>query len=178
MADSLKMPDSLARSGVQGNQTICEEIVADTVGAVEIKRGRAGRSEEDATQGIERHPGPIVCGAAGHPRILGPSVIAKFAGRRRESLGVASTDNHKIFVDDGWTGQDNGLGGSGFAAEAFPEVDSAFFCKRRNGFAGGSVQSVEEVHYSNQDSLVLSIGPVGEAAIRLRATNSGVELPK
>src|SRR5437016_13165653 len=76
------MPDSLARPCVQGKQTISEEIVADAIGAVEIKRGGACCGVDNAAPGIERHSGPIVRGPTGLPRILRPSVIAKFTGMR------------------------------------------------------------------------------------------------
>src|SRR5256884_2620637 len=76
------MPDSLARPCVQGKQTISEEIVADAIGAVEIKRGGACWDVDNAAPGIERHSGPIVRGPTGLPRILRPSVIAKFTGMR------------------------------------------------------------------------------------------------
>src|SRR6266481_3100889 len=76
------MPDSLARPRVQGNQTISKEVVADAIGAVEIKRGGACWNIDNAAPGIERHPGPIVRGAAGLPRLFRPSVVAKFTGMR------------------------------------------------------------------------------------------------
>src|SRR5260370_27686055 len=80
VVDALKMPDSFAGLRIQGEQAICEEIVADAIGAVEIKSGGARGSVEDSALGIERHPGPIVGGAAGFPGVLGPSVIAELAG--------------------------------------------------------------------------------------------------
>src|SRR5260370_1884645 len=73
------MPDSLARPRSQGNETIREKTVADAIGAVEIKCGGACWNVDNAALGIERHPSPIVRGAAGLPRILRPRVIAKFA---------------------------------------------------------------------------------------------------
>src|SRR5260370_19191269 len=108
---ALKMPDSLARVGVHGNQTICEEIIANAIGAVEIKCGRACRNVENSALGIESHSSPIVGCATGLPRIFWPRVVAEFtmmrsgvkrpmklavahgvganvAGRRRKSLGV------------------------------------------------------------------------------------------
>src|SRR5258706_10315794 len=123
---ALKMPDSLARVGVQGKQTICEEIIANTIGAVEIKCGRACRNVENSSQGIESHSSPIVGRATGLPRIFWPRVVAEFTGMRngvkrptqlagsgvvsaniawgrRESLGVAATEDHQVLVDDAWT---------------------------------------------------------------------------
>ncbi len=201
MMDTLKMPDSLARLRVQGNQAIGEEIVAQAIGAVEIKCGGACWNIDNPALRVERHPRPIVGGTAGLPRVLGPSVVAKFtgmrdgvkrpaqfaganvvranvAGRRGESLWIAATDNQQILVNNGWTGQDDGLGGGRLTAKIFAKVDATVFCKRRNGFAGDGVQGVEEIHHGNEDALVFAIGPVGEAAIWLRSTDSRVEFPE
>ena len=195
------MPDSPARPCVQGNKTISEEIVADAIGAVEIKRGGACRDIDNAATGIERHSGPIVRGPAGLPRILRPSVIAKFtgtrdgverpaqptgsnvvganvAGRRRESLGVAAAEYYEVLVNDARAGQIYRLRASRFAAQVFAEIDSAAVSKRWNRFAGGGIQGVNEVHHADQNALVFAISPVGEPAIRLRSTNSRVELPQ
>src|SRR5260370_16771401 len=166
-----------------------------------MKCGGARGGVENSALRIKRHSRPIVRGAAGLPCILWPSVRGKFArmrdgvkrtaqlsgsnvvganvaGRRGKSLGIAAADDDQIFVNDGWAGQVNGLSGGGFAAKVFTEVDEAFLCKSRNGFAGGSVQSVEEIHHANQNALVLAVGPVGETAVRLRAANARVELPE
>src|SRR6266436_2236343 len=147
------MPNSLARPCVQGNQTISEEVVADTIGAVEIKRGRTCWDIDNAAPGIECHSGPIVRGPAGLPRILRPSVIAKFtgmrdgverpaqptgssvvganvAGRRRESLRVAAAEYYEVLVNDAWAGQINRLSAGRFAAQVFAEIDSAAVSKR------------------------------------------------
>src|SRR5260370_25883849 len=125
---ALKMPDSLARVGVQGKQTICEEIIANAIGAVEIKCGRACRNVENSSLGIESHSSPIVGRATGLPRIFWPRVVAEFTGMRngvkrptqlagsgvvsaniawgrRESIGVAATEYHQVLVDDAWAGE-------------------------------------------------------------------------
>ena len=121
------MPDSLACLRVQGQQTIREEIVANAIGAVEIKCGGACRCINNSALGIERHPSPIIRGAAGLPCVLWPSVMAEFTGmrdgvkrpaqfaganvvganvtgRRGESLGIASADNQQISVNNRGTG--------------------------------------------------------------------------
>src|SRR5229473_244799 len=195
------MPDSLACLGIQGKQTISEEIVADAIGTVEIKCGGARGSVENSTPGIECHSGPIVRGAAGLPRIFRPSVVAKFtgmrngvkrpaqltgpnvvganvAGRRGESLGVAASEYYQVLVNDAWAGQSHRLRTGRFAAQIFAEVDSAAVSKGWNRFARGGIQGVDEVHYANQNALVIAIGPVSEPAIRLRSTYSGVEFPQ
>jgi len=75
--------------GVQGEQGICEEIVTEAIGTVEIKSGGAGGSVENSALGIERHARPIVGGAAGFPRILRPSVVSEFAGAGNGVKGPA-----------------------------------------------------------------------------------------
>src|SRR5260370_35430459 len=52
VVDALKMPDSFTGLRIQGEQAICEEIVTDTIGAVEIECGGAGRSVENSALGI------------------------------------------------------------------------------------------------------------------------------
>src|ERR1700694_2017132 len=195
------MPDPLARPCVQGNQTISEEIVADAIGAVEIKRGGACWDIDNAPPGIERHPSPIVRGAAGLPSILRPSVIPKFtgmrdgverpaqltgsnvvganvAGRRRKSLGVAAAEYYEVLVNDAWAGQIYGLRAGRFPAKIFAEIDSATVSKGWNRFAGSGIQGVDEIHHADQDALVFSVSPVSEPAIRLRSAYSRVELPQ
>src|SRR6266446_1639328 len=195
------MPDSLAGPRVQGEQTICEEIVADAIGAVEIKSSGARGSVENSALGIERHASPIVGGAASLPGIFWPRVVAEFTGTRNsvkrpaqfagsnivsanvagrcgKSLGVASTENHQVLVNDARAGEIDRLRSGRLAAQIFTEVDAASVSKRGNRFAGGGVQSVDEVHHANENALVFAIGPVCEPAIRLDATNSGVKLPK
>ena len=156
------MPDSFARLSIQSNQAICEEIVADAVAAVEIKCGGARWDIDNSALGIERHTGPIVRCAAGLPGVSGPSAIPKLPGMRNgvkrpaqlagsdvesanvargrgKSLGVTSSNDQQIFVNDGWTGEHNGLGGGRFTTKIFAEVNAAIFCKRWNRLAGRGV---------------------------------------
>src|SRR5260370_41557914 len=101
-------------------------MVADAIGAVEIKCGGACWNVDNSGPGIERHPSPTVRGAAGLPGILRPSVIAKFtgmrdsmkrpaqlagsnvlganvAGRRGERLGGAAPEYHQDLVKHAFT---------------------------------------------------------------------------
>src|SRR5437016_819067 len=195
------MPDSLARLRVQGKKAICKEIVADAIGAVEIKRGGACWNVDNSAPGIERHPGPIVRGAAGLPRILWPSVVAEFtgmrdgvkrptqltgsnviganvAGRCRESLGIAAAKYHQVPVNDTRAGQIYRLRAGRFAAKIFAEVDSADVSKGGNRIASRGVQRVYKVHHTDQNALVSPISPISEPAIRLRSTYSRVEPPQ
>src|SRR5260370_34011328 len=89
-------------------------------------------------------------------QISGANVVgANVAERRGESLGVPSADYHKVFVNDGRTGQVDGLSGGRFAAQIFAEVDANFLRKRQNGFARGGVQSVKKIRHATQNALVL-----------------------
>src|SRR5437016_14040714 len=76
------MPDSLAGFGVQSDQTIREEIVANAVHAVEIKSGGAGRSIDNSSLGIESHACPVVRGTGGFPSLCRPGLVSNFAGMR------------------------------------------------------------------------------------------------
>ena len=64
VAHALKMPDSFSGGGVEGDEAVGKQIIADAVGAVEVEGGGAGRDIDDAASGIERHSRPVVGGAA------------------------------------------------------------------------------------------------------------------
>src|SRR5438445_12929371 len=76
------MPNSLSRLRVQGNQTIREEVIADSVRAVEIEYGRTGRNINDSPLRIKRHAGPIVGRASGCPCVFGPGIVTNFSRPR------------------------------------------------------------------------------------------------
>ena len=202
VVDALKMPEALAGFGVQGDEAVGKEIVADTICAVKIEGSGACGDVDDAAVGVDGHAGPVVGGAGVFPGVLGPGVVSKFAGlrngaegpaefagarvksadvawRRWERLGVAAADDEEIVVDDRRAGErDEGLGV--VAAEIFAEIDAAVLAECLDGFAGGSVQRVNEVHYADEDSLAggVGVGPEGEAAVRLRAVDDGIEFPE
>ncbi len=112
-------------------------------------------------------------------QLAGSNIVgANVAGRRRESFGVASTEDHQVLVNDAGAGEIHRLGSSRRTAEIFTQVDAACISKRRDRFARGGVQSVDEVHDADEDAPVFAVGPVGQTAIRLCAANSGVELPQ
>ena len=47
VVDGLEVPEPLARSRVEREQAVAEQVVAGAIAAVEIVRGRAGRHEDD-----------------------------------------------------------------------------------------------------------------------------------
>src|SRR5579863_8717607 len=82
MMYALKMPDAFAGFGVECDQTICEEIVADAVCAIEIKDCGPCGYVQDAAFDIKRHASPVVRCAGIRPSFFRPRVVAEFAGMR------------------------------------------------------------------------------------------------
>src|SRR5207244_574358 len=76
----LKVPDAFAGGGVERDQGVGEEIVADAVGAVEIEGGGSGGDVDDAAGSVNGHASPVVGGAARLPGIFRPGVIAELTG--------------------------------------------------------------------------------------------------
>src|SRR6266478_3363988 len=79
MPDALEVPYSLAGFCVQRNQAVSEQIVADAIRAIKIKRSRSGRDEDDAALFIDSHPSPIIRRAAGFSSAGWPGVMTEFA---------------------------------------------------------------------------------------------------
>src|SRR5213592_810201 len=133
-----------------------------------------------ASWGQVRYPNSPVRNGVKRPAQLATSNVegTNVTRGRGESLGIAAADDHQIFVNDRWAGQGNRLSGGRFAAKIFAEVDAAFFRKRWDRPASRDVQSVEEIHHAHKNALVVAVGPIGQTAIWLRASNSRVELPK
>src|SRR6266446_980196 len=201
VVDPLKMPDALARLRIQGNQAICEKIVTDAIGAIEIKCRRARGYIDNSALRIERHSGPIVRSAAGLPRIAGPGVIAKFtrvrdgvkrpaqlAGpnvvganitrRGGKSLRVSSANDHQFLVNDARAAQNDRLGSGRASAQILPEVDSPLSSETWDWFARGRIQGIKKIHHTHENSFVLAIGPVREPAIGLCSSYPRVEFPQ
>src|SRR5271166_6839567 len=76
------MPDALARLGVQRDETVGEQIIADSISPIEIKRRRTRGNIDNSSLRIDGHPSPVIRGAAGLPRVLRPGVFAEVAGMR------------------------------------------------------------------------------------------------
>ena len=68
---SLEVPQELAGVGVDGEQRVGVEVVADAVAAVEVHHSGARGRVDDAALLVERHAGPVIGGAGGLPRIGG-----------------------------------------------------------------------------------------------------------
>src|SRR5690606_4264016 len=76
----LVVPQALAAARVKGDDAVAEQVGAAAPGAVEVRRGRTGGDIHHAALFIHAHAGPGVGSAEGFPGILGPGVVACFAG--------------------------------------------------------------------------------------------------
>jgi len=70
----LEMPDPFTGLGIQSKHAICEEIVSQAIGAIEIACSRTGRGVHNSALLVHRHARPIIRRAAVGPGILRPSV--------------------------------------------------------------------------------------------------------
>src|SRR6266446_8450681 len=182
MLDALEVPYPLSSFCVHRNEAVSEQIVTNAIRAIKIKCSRSGRDEDDAALLIDGHSSPIVRRAAGFSRAGWPGVITKFAvvrngvkrptkfagtrivgahvtGRSRQSFGIASSHDDQVLVHNPRAGQGDRLL-LGVAPQVFAKIDSSILAKGRNGLAGGSVQRVNEIHDSGEDSFVFSAGPI------------------
>src|SRR5215470_13438532 len=75
----LEVPHAPAGRRIESEQTVGEQVVAGTVGAVEIADRRPRRDVNDAALLIEREAAPAVGGAGILPAIGGPIVVAELA---------------------------------------------------------------------------------------------------
>ena len=123
VAHELEVPDELSRVGVEREQRVRVEVVANAVGAVEIGRRRSRRHVDDAARLVERHARPAVGAAVLAPRVLRPRLVAglawmrngvkaplqragacvvgaDIARRRGQSFGHAPAEDQQVFVDD------------------------------------------------------------------------------
>src|ERR1700682_4680473 len=106
--------------------------------------------------------------------------------RRWSSTHPSAKCRSQLHRDAGWYGTTSAAYRFGprwrdcgrFPPKIVAEIDSAAISKGWNQVAGGGIQGVDEIHHSDQDALVFAISPVSEPAIRLRSTNSRVELPQ
>ena len=188
---ALEVPEHPAGGGIESEQGIGKEIVAEARAAEEVGDGGAGGDEDDSAVFIERHAAPVVGGAGGLPGVLWPAFVAGFAGVgdgsetpaegsgtdiegadvagwRGRRLGVAAADDDEVFEDDAGAGEDDGLLFE-VTAEPFAEVDAAVFAEARDGPAGGGIEGVEEVHDAGEQAAIAAVGPEGEAACGLLA---------
>ena len=162
VADGLEVPDSLSGFGVEGEGAVAEEVLADTVSAVEVRCGRAESGEEDAVFGIEGVAGPGVGTGAIFPAFALPGVVSEFtglgdgvespdffAGLDVEGANVAGSTGLSFAVDDGDDDEvlvDHGGGGASelnlgqVLVDAVAKFDDALVAELGVGEAGFGVE--------------------------------------
>ena len=75
----LKVPDALARPGVERDRAVREQVVAVPVAAVEVEGGRPESGEDQAAIHVDAEPAPGVRPAAVLPGIAFPRLVAELA---------------------------------------------------------------------------------------------------
>lgn len=199
--NALEVPEALAGVGVESEEGVGVEVVAEAVEAVEVVDGGAGGDVDDAALFVEGHAGPVVGGAGDLPGVFGPGLVAGFAGKGdgvedpaelagvdvvgadvavqgRFGLGRAEADDDHVFIDEAGGGE----GGEGlsdvFFVEIFAEVDLAAVTEGGDEFAGCGIDRVEVAQKTGEENALGSVGPVAETTCGLQAGGSGAEGPE
>ena len=114
----------------------------------------------------------------GPAQLAAANVIGADITRRRwQGFRQAAANDDQVFIDACWTGQRNRLQFR-IAPKTISQINPSIVSKHRNRLAGRGIQSVDEVHDTDQDSFVLLAGPICQAAIRLRTFCAGIEFPQ
>ena len=103
---------------------------------------------------------------------------ANIPRRRGKGFRIAPADDQQVFINSSRAGQVNRLRRGGLATEIFAQVDPAVAPETRDGPAGDRIQRIDKVHDSDQNSLVLAIGPVRKSAVWLGPFDARVKLPE
>ena len=82
VVDVLEVPQALAGPRVEGEETVGEQVGTDAVGSVIVVGGRPGREIGDAAFGVNRDLAPGIRAADVLIGVLGPRLVAGFAGMR------------------------------------------------------------------------------------------------
>src|SRR5438132_2096277 len=191
VVDHLKMPDALAGSRIQADQTLSKEAVAGTMNTVVIVRRRAERQVDVAQCVIRAHHRPDVRCPRRLPRTVLPSLVTKLSlsGNDMElPLLLAGADVEATYVT-GWhlcnqrnivdlrphhhdVATDDGRGGDAvkmpvdLTAQPLRQVDAALLADAGNGLARLRVQADQlAVTGAKKDALIVTICPVGDAAM-------------
>ena len=80
--DRLEVPHAPAGRGIEGEQRVGVKVVADAIGAIEVRGRRPGRDVDQPALGVHRHAGPVVRRPAVGPGVLWPRLVARFTGMR------------------------------------------------------------------------------------------------
>src|SRR5262245_4906784 len=200
MTDELKVPKPLSAACVQRKQAVREQVVAETVGTVEVAGGRAGGNIDNAGGFIERHARPAIGGSAVLPRLFWPGLVADLAGMgngvKRPAQGAVSNvvrpyvarrrwqpfthppaDDHQILVDHPWSSEAHALRRR-IAPEVLAQVDTTLTPEAANGLAGRCIECIDEVTHRGEHPPFVEVSPEHQASIRSSASDAGVERPE
>jgi hypothetical protein len=185
--DALEVPEALAGVGVEGEECVGEEVVADAIGAVEVTYRGACRDVDDAALGVDGHPCPVVGCSCGLPGVCRPGLVAVFAGEwngvegpaeltgvdvegadvaveRGLRLGQAEAENDGVLVDDAWCGRGKELCAVVATGEAIAQVELASVAEGGDELAVGGVECVEVRECPGEEDAAVAVGPVAEAS--------------
>src|ERR1700730_17333524 len=79
---TLEVPDSFAGRGMQSDETVSEQIVPESITAIEIERRRPSGYVDYASLAVERHTRPVISGSTYFPGVFGPCVVTQLTGTR------------------------------------------------------------------------------------------------
>ena len=169
----LEVPDALARSGVEADEALGEEIVSRAVPAVVVVGRGAHRQIDIAQFGIGAHQGPDIGVSSVFPRAVFPSLVTEgpflwdgfkdpllCAGAHVEAAHIAwghglvgratngkGVENHR--ADDGDVAADDRRRGDRVELacdrppQALGQIDAAVVAKALDGLAGVGVEGDE-----------------------------------
>src|SRR5438132_1631961 len=191
VVDHLKMPDALAGSRIQADQTLSKEAVAGTMNTVVIVRRRAERQVDVAQCVIRAHHRPDVRCPRRLPRTVLPSLVTKLslsgndmeyplllAGANIEASHVTGwhlcsqgnivdlrTHNHNVATNDRWGG-DSVQMAIDSTAQLLRQVNAPLATEGANRLVRLRVQADQiAVTGAKKDALIVTICPVGDAAM-------------
>ena len=87
VVDHLKVPQAFARTGIEREERIGEQIGAFAIGAIEVVLRAGGRRVDDTARFVDRKLAPDIGAADGLPRIGRPGVVAEFTWMRDRVKG-------------------------------------------------------------------------------------------
>src|SRR5260370_13529734 len=113
----------------------------------------------------------------GPAQLAGAHVIRPHVARRsRQSLGIASSHDDQILVDNARASQRNRLL-LRLASKISAEIDAPILAKGGNWLAGSGVQRVKEVHHACKNPLIFPACPISQPAVSQRAACPRISCP-
>ena len=165
--EHLIVPQPLSRVGIERDDAVGVQVVAQSVGAVEVVAGRPGGSEHHAALRIECHATPRIGAAGNLPRIGWPRVETGFprmgngveaphlfaggdveganvAGGTRQLLGHGAAHDEQIAVHHP-RGRRTHRQPLYRAAESLSQINPPAVAKGANGLTRASVERIEPI---------------------------------